>query len=70
MVQLLKNQPAMWESWLQFLGWEDSPEEGKCYPLQHSGLENSVYCIAHGVAKSLTRLSDFQFHFHLVLQQV
>ena len=31
-----------------------SPEEGKGYPLQHSGLENSVGCIAHGVAKSPT----------------
>ena len=29
-----------------------SPGEGKGYPLQYSGLENSVNCIAHGVAKS------------------
>ena len=38
-----------------------SPEEGKGYPLQYSGLENSMDCIVHGVTKSLTRLSDFQF---------
>ena len=31
-----------------------SPEEGKGYPLQYSGLENSVNCIVHGVAKSWT----------------
>ena len=37
--------------------------EGIGYPLQYSGLENSMDCIVHGVAKSLTRLSDFQFHF-------
>ena len=30
------------------------------YPLQYSGLENSMDCIAHGVTKSWTRLSDFQ----------
>jgi len=36
-----------------------SPEEGKGYPLQYSGLENSMDCIVHGVAKSWTRLSDF-----------
>ena len=33
--------------------------EGKGYPLQDSGLENSMDCTAHGVAKSWTRLSDF-----------
>ena len=28
--------------------------EGKGYPLQYSGLENSMDCIVHGVAKSWT----------------
>ena len=37
-----------------------SPGEGKRYPLQYSGLENSMECIVLGVAKSQTRLSDFQ----------
>ena len=37
------------------------PGEEKCYPLQYSGLENSKDCIVHGVAKSQTRLSDFDF---------
>ena len=40
-----------------------SPGEGKGCPLQDSGLENSMDCIVHGVAKSQTRLSDFLFHF-------
>ena len=40
-----------------------SPGEGKCYPLQYSGLENSMDCIVHGVAMSWARLSDFHFHF-------
>ena len=31
-----------------------SPEEGKGYPLQYSGLENSKDGIVHGVAKSWT----------------
>ena len=38
-----------------------SPGEGICYPLQYSGLENSMDCIVHGVAKNQTRLSDFHF---------
>ena len=31
-----------------------SPGEGKGYPLQYSGLENSIDCIVHGVAESDT----------------
>ena len=27
--QLVKNQPAMWETWIQSLGWEDPLEKGK-----------------------------------------
>ena len=40
-----------------------SPGEGKGYPLQYSGLENSMDCIVHGAAKSRTRLSNFHFHW-------
>ena len=39
------------------------PGDAKCYPLQYSGLVNSMDCIVHGVAKSRTQLSDFHFHF-------
>ena len=33
-------------------GLRRSPGEGKGYPLQYSGLENSMDCIIHGVAES------------------
>ena len=36
-----------------------SPGEGKVYPLQYSGLENSMDCIDHRVTKRQTQLSDF-----------
>ena len=39
-----------------------SPREGKGYPLQYSGLENSMDYIVRGVAKTWTPLSDFHFH--------
>ena len=120
---MVKSRPAMWETWVRYLGWKDhlekgkathssilawrvhglyspwghkaldttewlslfpdssvgkefacnagvpssvpglgtSPGEGKSYPLQYSGLVNSTDCIVHGVAKSRTWLSDFQF---------
>ena len=37
------------------------PEEGSSYPLQHSGLDDSMDCIVHGVIKSQTRPSDLHF---------
>ena len=33
------------------------PGEGKGYPLQYSGLENSMDCIVHGVSRSRMQLS-------------
>ena len=60
--QLVKNLPAMQETWLRSLGWEDPLEKEKATPLQDSGLENSMDCIVHGVTKSWTRLSDLHFH--------
>ena len=38
--QLVKNLPAMQETWF-FPGLGRSSGEGKVYPLQYSGLENS-----------------------------
>ena len=54
----------MQETLVWFLPWSGrSPGETKSYPLQYSGLENSMGCIVHGVAKSQTRLSEFHFYF-------
>ena len=43
--------------WVGKIPWR---REG--YPLQYSGLENSMDCILHGAAKSR---SNFFFHFHV-----
>ena len=59
--QLVKNQPEVRETWVPSLG--RSPGEGNGYPLQCSGLENSMNCTVHGVAESQTRLSDFHSRF-------
>ena len=37
------------------------PGEEKGYPLQYSGLENSLDSITHGVTKSQTQVSAFHF---------
>ena len=49
--QLVKNLPAMWETWVWSLGWEDPLKKGKSYPLQYSGLENSMDYIVHRVSE-------------------
>ena len=54
--QMVKNLPAMWETWVLSRGWEDPLEEGT---LQYSCLENSMdrgawRATVYGVAKSQT----------------
>ena len=49
------------------LGLGRSPGGGNGYPLQYSGLENSMDSIVHGVAKSQRRLSGFHFGTSLFL---
>jgi len=59
--QLVKNPPAMWETWVQSLGWEDPLEKGKA---THSSiLAWKIPWTVHGVTKSQTQLSDFHLHF-------
>ena len=50
MAQLVKNLPAM-QGTLPNAGLGRSPGEAKGYPLQYPGLENSMDCIVHGVAR-------------------
>ena len=52
--QLVKNPPAMWDTWVRSLGWEDPLEKGKATHSSILVLENSMDCIVHGVAKSQT----------------
>ena len=67
--QLVKNLPAMQETPVQSLGWEDLLKKGKGYPLQHSSLENSTDCIVHGVAESRTWLSKFHLLTYIFLNK-
>ena len=45
-----------------------SPGEEKGYPLQYSGLENSMDCLVHRNTKSRTGLSDFHFSPESILK--
>ena len=65
--QLEENLPAMWETWVRSLGWEDPRESGGGCPLQCSGLESAMDCTVHGVSNSRTRLSDFHMIIYVAL---
>ena len=61
--EMVKNLPAMWETWVQFLVWEDALEEGMAthssilawrIPMDRGAWQATVY----GVTKGQTRLSD------------
>ena len=52
-VQLVKNPPTMWETWVLPLGWEDPLEKGET---THSSILawRIPWTTVHGVAKSRT----------------
>ena len=61
--QMVKNSPAMRETWVQSLGWEDPLEEGMA---TYSSIlawripmdRGAWWAAIHGVEKSQTQLSD------------
>ena len=61
MAQVAKNPPAVRETWVQSLGWEDPLEKGKATTPVFLPGEFHGLCIVHGVIKIWTRLSDFHF---------
>ena len=59
---MVKNLPAVQETQVPSLGWEDSPGEEKDYPLWYPYLENPTdsetwWATVHGVTKSQAQLS-------------
>ena len=59
-VQLVKNPPAMWETWVQSLGWEDPLEKGKA---THCSILawRIPWTVQSMGSQSQTLLSDFHF---------
>ena len=58
MAQLVKNLSAMWETWVQSLGWEDTLEKGKVSKLRQTlgdgGQGNLMCCSPWGRKESYT----------------
>ena len=70
--QTVKSLPAMQETCVRSLGWEDPLEEGMA---THSSVlawrfpmdRGAWWATVHGVPESQTRLNDQQFLLHLLL---
>ena len=62
MAQLVKSLPAMWETWVQSLAWEDPLERGMATHSRILAWRIPWSVQSYGVAKSQTRVSHFQFH--------
>ena len=62
--QLVKNPPAMWETWVRSLGWEDPLKKGKATRSSILAWRIPWTIQLQRVAKSQTGLNDFHFHFH------
>ena len=64
--QLVKNLPAKQKTPIRFFGREDPlekemPTHSSILSCIWNSVQNSMDCIVHGVAKSWTWLSDFEF---------
>ena len=64
MAQLVKNPPAMQETWVQSLDWEDPLGEGK---VTHSSI---LAWRSPWSPKESAQLSDFHFHFQTLVGKV
>ena len=65
--QLVKNPPAMWETWVQSLGWEKAPGEGKGYlptPVFWPGEFHGLHSPWGHKELDTTEQLSFTFHFH------
>ena len=65
---MVKNLPAMWETWVLSLGWEDPLEEGvathSCILAWRIPMDRGAWrATVQGVAKSWTLLSDLLLTF-------
>ena len=70
MTQMVKNLPAVQETQVQSLGWEDPLEKEMATHSSILGLENLMdreawWAAVRGVTKSWARLSDSHTHFWL-----
>ena len=60
--QQVNNLPALWETWVESLGWEDPLEKGMAILFWLGELHGQQ---SMGVAKCWTRISDFHRNIYI-----
>ena len=70
--QTVKNLPAMRETWVRSLGWEDPLEEGMATPSSilawRIPVDSGAWrATVHGVTNSWTQLSDSAQHIYIYI---
>ena len=66
--QPVKNPPAMWETWVRILAWEDPLEKEKA---THSSIcPKEFHELFHGLANGRRWLSDFHSLTHIVVSKI
>ena len=73
--QIVKNQPAIWETWVWSLGWEDPLEKGMA---THSSTlawripmdRGAWWAAVHGVTKSLTDGATKHSTAHILIKNL
>ena len=62
MAQVVKNPPAVWETWVRSLGWEDPLEKGRTTPVFWPGEFHGLYSPqGHKESDTTKQLSDSLF---------
>ena len=62
--QMVKNSPAMQETWVPSLGWEHPLEKGMAAHSRILAWRIPQTVEPGGAAKRQTRLREYHFHFH------
>ena len=73
--QTVKNLPAMRETWVRSLGWEDPLEEGMATPSSilawRIPVDSGAWrATVHGVTNSWTQLSDSAQNIYIYIYQL
>ena len=71
LTQMVKNLPAMQETWVRSLGWEDPLEEGRQTPSSilawRISMDRGAWQVTvHGVAESRTQLKQLSTYAHAI----
>ena len=64
---MVKNSPAMWDTWVQKIPWKRNATHSSILAWRIPMDRGAWWAAVHWDAKSQTRLSDFHFHVPVIV---